>query len=273
LDSNWKCRDTKKDNVIEVSVGLEKIGLATNSEIRVSFGRDYQDFAPISGNKMAVSNMIIKGSNSETLLNTIAESYQLETSNPYLKDDFMVTKISKPFAKRIRVHFNYIETENGYDAVSTSVGDVWSGKYYDVWSSWSNGSEISVNLSTDDSNEMNGFKIDKIEYEPTDEYFEVIDEVDSPHDYPNNYNNTWTITCPGAKAIRVHFSYIDTENGHDYVTTSSGDVLSGIHDDLWSSWTEGDTITITLTSNESNTGWGFNIDMIETKTDYDFVGY
>ena len=30
--------------------------------------------------------------------------------------------------------------------------------------------------------------------------------VESPHPYPNSYDNTWTITEPGADKIRIHFS-------------------------------------------------------------------
>lgn len=195
---------------------------------------------------------------------SITESYDMQTAHPYTNNYFDVAKISRPFADRIRVHFDYIETETGDDYVNTSAGDNWSGNYYDVWSSWVNASELSVDFSSDGSVTRNGFKIDKIQYEPSDSYTGVINELDSPHNYSNNYNKTWTIKRAGASKIRVHFSKIDTENNYDYLRSSGGDQWSGYYTDTWSSWITGDTIDVTLTSDFSVTDWGFKIDAIET---------
>lgn len=51
--------------------------------------------------------------------------------------------------------------------------------------------------------------------------------VESPHNYTNNYNNTWTVSKTGAVSIRVHFSRINTESNWDYVKTDAGDSYTG----------------------------------------------
>lgn len=55
---------------------------------------------------------------------------------------------------------------------------------------------------------------------PTGEPEDVISEsinIESLHPYPNDYDNTWTITRSGVAVMRVHFSYIRTESYCDYV--------------------------------------------------------
>jgi hypothetical protein len=92
--------------------------------------------------------------------------------------------------------------------------------------------------------------------------------VESPHPYPNNYNNTWTLTRSGALRMRCHFVYIRTESHYDYVYVldSSGNIYSiytGDFDDMWSVWVLGDTIKIRLTSDFSIVDDGFVIDCLE----------
>jgi len=88
--------------------------------------------------------------------------------------------------------------------------------------------------------------------------------LESPHPYPENYNNTWTISKTGAKSIRVHFSSIDVEANYDYVKTSAGDNFSGSYPQgTWSNWLTGSSINVTLTSDSSVSGTGFYIDRIE----------
>lgn len=92
--------------------------------------------------------------------------------------------------------------------------------------------------------------------------------VESPHPYPNNYSNTWTISKPGAVSIRVHFSKIDTERNRDYVKTDAGDTFTGSHNGIWSRWKKGSNIKVTLESNSSVTDWGFKIDKIDYRYFY-----
>lgn len=96
---------------------------------------------------------------------------------------------------------------------------------------------------------------------------EVVN-IESPHPYPNDYNNTWTETRSGAAAIRVHFTYIRTESDYDYVYVkdSGGNIIndySGSYTDEWSDWVLGDTIKIQLISDYSVVDDGFVIDRLE----------
>ena len=95
----------------------------------------------------------------------------------------------------------------------------------------------------------------------------VSQAVESPHPYTNNYSNTWTISAPaGATAFSLHFNYIETEDGYDYVEIldASGEVqssYSGDHADLWSPWVRGGSVRVRLRSDSSFANYrGFQID-------------
>ncbi len=93
--------------------------------------------------------------------------------------------------------------------------------------------------------------------------FDLVPIIESPHPYPNNYDNSWTITHPGAARIRVFFDYIEVETGWDYIYIEDADhvvyeSITGIHDDYWSVWVPGDTLVIHMVSDFSITWWGFN---------------
>lgn len=81
--------------------------------------------------------------------------------------------------------------------------------------------------------------------------------------YGNFCYRTWRISKYGAKKIRVHFKWIETQRYHDWVLTSAWNRWSGYRRNVWSSWKYGDTITVTLISDWSVTGKGFYIDYIE----------
>jgi hypothetical protein len=92
--------------------------------------------------------------------------------------------------------------------------------------------------------------------------------VESPHPYPNNHNNTWTLTRSGALRMKCHFAYIHTESNFDCVYILDGaenvcSVYTGDFDDVWSVWVRGDTIKIRLTSDSSIVDDGFVIDWAE----------
>lgn len=100
---------------------------------------------------------------------------------------------------------------------------------------------------------------------------EVTYSLDSPHPYPNDYDNTWNISEAGAIKMRVHFTTIETESGCDYVYIyDSTDTLiasyDGTYSDLWTPWVSGDTIRIRLTSDYSYTYYGFSVDKYEYAT-------
>lgn len=100
--------------------------------------------------------------------------------------------------------------------------------------------------------------------------------VDSPHNYPNNYDNTWTIKKDGASRIRVFFYYVNLEANYDYIYVYDSDgttILETITGNKgywnhWSPYANGDTIYVRLVSDYSVTYWGFRI----TKIDYDLGG-
>jgi len=92
--------------------------------------------------------------------------------------------------------------------------------------------------------------------------------VESPHPYSNNYNNVWEITRPEAGRMRIHFVYIRTESGYDYVRVKNAtgtifSTYSGSYSDVWSSWVTGNTIVIQLTSDSSDYRDGFIADRLE----------
>jgi len=96
---------------------------------------------------------------------------------------------------------------------------------------------------------------------------QTIDQVvESPHNYPNNYNNIWTITGPaGTTQIRVHFTQIQTESCCDSLNVKDGSgaiqqTYKGTYSDVWSNWVMGNTINLNLTSDGSVTDYGFQVD-------------
>jgi subtilisin family serine protease len=96
--------------------------------------------------------------------------------------------------------------------------------------------------------------------------------IQSPHPYPANYENTWQITGnPNATRIRVHFDYISTEPAWDWVYVMDGEdniieMYTAEHSDLWSPWIPGSVARIMLTSDEFNNYNGFRCDKYEQET-------
>ena len=105
--------------------------------------------------------------------------------------------------------------------------------------------------------------------------------ISSPHDYPNNYDNTWTISEGGARFVRVHFTRIDVERGYDFLSVEdgAGNVVArytGADTDVTSPVIAGDTAVIRLVSDYSVTRYGFDSDWFEViggcVTDADCTG-
>lgn len=59
LGSSRYSRISKELSIIEVSAELSSLGLNEPTEIKVGYSRNYSDFAPVTGNKMAQANGII----------------------------------------------------------------------------------------------------------------------------------------------------------------------------------------------------------------------
>ncbi len=96
--------------------------------------------------------------------------------------------------------------------------------------------------------------------------------AESPHPYPNSYNNTWTVTNPDTEAerTRVHFSQLEVETNWDYVylKDESGQVhqtITGYYSSgLWSVPIPGRVVQVQLTSDSTVQAWGFCLDQIQT---------
>jgi hypothetical protein len=92
--------------------------------------------------------------------------------------------------------------------------------------------------------------------------------VESPHNYPDNYDNIWTINVPGAEWIKVHFYRYDVEKRYDYVHLYDENGVrkasyTGLKYNIWSTTIYGETVYVRLISDYSVTKWGFKIDQIQ----------
>ncbi len=90
-------------------------------------------------------------------------------------------------------------------------------------------------------------------------------EADSPHPYPALSNQTWKITHPGAKFIKVHFSNLVTAERMDGVIIRGAnqkfiESFNRNQGAVWSRPIEGDTVEISLRSDSENEEFGFHID-------------
>lgn len=131
-----------------------------------------QNFTPNTSHSYAA---IVKYNKGEV---SVGEKRILESNYPYSNNSNLTWTVSENMAYKIRVHFEYIDVENGYDYVKTSAGDSWTGRY-SGWSNWVNGSSINITLTSDSSITYTGFKIDYLDYKlsglnassPNDTYF------------------------------------------------------------------------------------------------------
>ncbi|MFX0017456.1 MAG: right-handed parallel beta-helix repeat-containing protein [Candidatus Hermodarchaeota archaeon] len=98
--------------------------------------------------------------------------------------------------------------------------------------------------------------------------------LNSPHPYPNNYDQTWYITASDAAYIRVHFSDFDLEYDYDNLYIGDTEItqgyyyqrLTGYGTDFWSDWIpvlNDNRIYLRMITDSSVTYWGFRIDSIE----------
>lgn len=104
-----------------------------------------------------------------------------------------------------------------------------------------------------------------------DPWLQLTRSVESPHDYTNDYDNSWTITEGGARFIRLHFPRIDVERGYDFliVKDGAGNTVArytGAVQDVLTPPIAGDTAVVQLVSDYSVTRWGFAMDR------YDVIG-
>lgn len=89
--------------------------------------------------------------------------------------------------------------------------------------------------------------------------------VSSPHPYGDKFNQTFTVTVPGASRVAVHFPKFETESNYDVVQffNKAGDLLgqmSGTHPGSYSPIADGDTLILKMTSDDNVNGYGFDVD-------------
>lgn len=99
---------------------------------------------------------------------------------------------------------------------------------------------------------------------PTQQWYYETVSLSSPHNYTNSYSATQTYTKTGATKVSLHFSRLETEANYDFVTVTdkNGNVI-GKYSGTKAAFTvevPGDTAKITLTSDSSVTGYGYDID-------------
>jgi len=95
--------------------------------------------------------------------------------------------------------------------------------------------------------------------------------VETPHPYPNNYDDSWTVTVPGASQLAVHFASFSLEAHSDciwdYVLLLDGQGnqfarLCGDLGEFYSDAIPGDTVQIVFHSDGSVTREGFLVDFV-----------
>ena len=102
------------------------------------------------------------------------------------------------------------------------------------------------------------------EPEPADEWTWEAAEGGSDHPYVNDFDATWSATQPGASELRLRFSRVSTEAGYDYVILLDGagnEVAryDGEKGEIETVAVPGDTVYIRLVTDESITGYGFEV--------------
>ena len=107
--------------------------------------------------------------------------------------------------------------------------------------------------------------------------------IASSHPYYNNRDLYWHYNWPGAVALRVHFTKIDTEYGYDFVFVGDNDhrdycydYFTGYKTDVWSEWALTDDIYVNLYTDNIYTDWGFETDKVEailSISPYELVTY
>ncbi|MFX0180232.1 MAG: caspase family protein, partial [Candidatus Hodarchaeota archaeon] len=100
--------------------------------------------------------------------------------------------------------------------------------------------------------------------------------IDSPHPYPNNYDNMWSIFYTDAAYMRVHFDHFDLEYDYDWVYLGDSDLAdgwyyegySGYSTGFWSGWIpllSDNRMYIRMITDSSIAEWGFSIDQFEVE--------
>lgn len=98
----------------------------------------------------------------------------------------------------------------------------------------------------------------------------VASVISSEHPYREKSEKVFEVSVPGAKEIAVHFSRFALEKGFDrvYFMDAEGKIvgfMTGEQSGEYSPTVHGDRLTMKLISDESTTGYGFDVDHIAFK--------
>jgi thermitase len=91
--------------------------------------------------------------------------------------------------------------------------------------------------------------------------------ISTPHPYPDQFDEVYTVKLPGASRIAVHFSKFQTEASYDLVRFFNANnetlgTMSGSRDGSYSPIADGDTLIIKIVSDGSNSDHGFDVDEV-----------
>jgi thermitase len=91
--------------------------------------------------------------------------------------------------------------------------------------------------------------------------------ISTPHPYPAHFEETYTVTVPGASRLSVHFSRFETERGYDKLEffNKAGDKIgtwSGKQSGRYSPIADGDTIVMKFRADHAIEDYGFDIDKV-----------
>lgn len=92
-------------------------------------------------------------------------------------------------------------------------------------------------------------------------------KLSTPHPYPTNYSETFTIKIPNAKRLAIKFSRFELENYYDKVNffDGSGNAIgqwSGKYDGQISPIADGDTIVIKVKADDQVNAYGFDVESV-----------
>jgi hypothetical protein len=92
--------------------------------------------------------------------------------------------------------------------------------------------------------------------------------IESPHNYADNADQTFSVQVPGARFVRVRFSRVAMEEGYDFLRIldnagQEAEVITGRHAGYVSTYVEGDTLFIQMKSDATVNDWGFAVDRVD----------
>jgi hypothetical protein len=105
-------------------------------------------------------------------------------------------------------------------------------------------------------------------------YYETVTK-ETPHPYPNYYDESHFYSKAGAQKVAVHFSRFETEANYDfvYIYDQNGTQqasYNGTKSEFWAV-VDGDEIEVNLDSDYSVTKWGYKIDQVAYYSDQQLI--